>query len=104
MIAQIDEGMPCFIAEPEDPDESLGDDEHVPVEIRGLERIFHLKLSEEITSVAVTMHELVHEQNSDLFCRKVRLALQRGLTSAKRGRKAFSSKTKKVSLQKGSHW
>lgn len=78
MTAQIDEGIPCFVDEPEDPDESLGDDEPVPVEICGLERMFHLKLSEDITSVAMTMHVLVREQNSDLFCRKVRLALQRG--------------------------
>lgn len=74
----INEDIPCFIAEPKDPNDSLGDTEPVSVETRGNERIFQMKLSEDIMPYAITHNELVRDQNSGLFSHKVCLALEKG--------------------------
>lgn len=71
---KIDEETSCFITVSKNPDESLGDEEPASVETGDIDSIFQLILSEDVTPSATTREEFVCEQNSDLFCRKVRLA------------------------------
>lgn len=50
----------------------------MPVRILGFDSIFQLTLSGNITSAAIPHDESVRKQNSDLFCRKIRLVLEKG--------------------------
>lgn len=72
---EIHEDISCFIAEPETPDESFEDNDPLSTELWVADTIFQLKLPECVTTSATTQIELVRDQGSNLFCRKVLFAL-----------------------------
>lgn len=96
ITVQIDEDISCFIAEPENPDESVGGDDSRSLATRNTKNIFELKLSQQSCPLPLYRLNLFVSKASTCFVEWFALLSRRGKTTAKKSRRTSYSKTRKA--------